>query len=78
MPNRTISLDDVSDAIRIQLANEGVNFSHWVRQQLKAHVLQEKSEVKVDKPKPQKNYLCRNCMQPGHWTADCPYLEAEQ
>ncbi len=77
MANRTISLDPVTDAIRAQLVNQGVNFSHWVRQQLRAmDVTQAKSEVKVNPPKPGKHYLCRNCMQSGHWTADCPYLEA--
>ena len=28
MPNRTISLDEVSDAIRKQLVKDGENFSH--------------------------------------------------
>lgn len=75
MPNRTISLDEVSDAIRKQLVKDGVNFSHWVRQQLRA-VDHTVSEVKV-KPKPPKNYMCKNCFG-NHWTADCPTLEASE
>lgn len=73
--NRTISLDDVSDAIRKKLVSNGVNFSHWVRQQLRSadHV---ESEVKV-KPKPPKNYMCKNCFG-NHWTADCPTLEVRE
>ena len=73
MPNRTISLDEISDAIRKQLVKDGQNFSHWVRMQLRKHQPGE-SEPQV-KPKPRTNYLCRNCRQSGHWTADCPYLE---
>ena len=77
MPNRTISLDEVSDAIRKKLVSNGVNFSHWVRLQLRS-ADQVESEVKVEKPKPGKHYVCRNCMQTGHWTADCPYLEVSE
>jgi len=77
MVNRTISLDEVSDAIRKQLTKDGVNFSHWVRMQLRKHQPGE-SEVKVEKPKPGKHYLCRNCMLSGHWTADCPHLVVEE
>ena len=75
MPNRTISLCDVSDSIRKTLANQGVNFSHWVRMQLLANAQKALDPVEYVKPKPRTNYLCRNCRQSGHWTADCPYLE---
>jgi len=74
MPNRTISLDEVSDAIRKQLVKDGINFSHWIRMQLRNHKPSEsKSEDEV-KPKPPKNYMCRNCLG-NHWTADCPTLD---
>ena len=76
MPNRTISLDSVSDAIRAQLVNDGVNFSHWVRTQLRKVSPYVESEVKV-KPSPPKNYMCRNCLG-HHWTADCPTLEVSE
>lgn len=72
MPNRTISLDEVSDAIRKQMVKDGVNFSHWVRQQLRK-VDQTESEVKV-KPKPPKNYMCKHCLG-NHWTIDCDIWE---
>jgi hypothetical protein len=68
MPNRTISLDDVSDAIRKQLVKDGHNFSHWVRMQLRKHQPAE-NEVKV-KPRVPPNYMCRNCLG-NHWTVDC-------
>lgn len=75
--NRMVSLDDVTDAIRKKMVANGTNFSHWIRQQLlKAEEVH--TDTSSAKPKPPKNYLCRNCMQPGHWTADCPYLEVEQ
>lgn len=75
MPNRTISLDEISDAIRKQLVKDGVNFSHWIRMQLRNHQPTE-SELKViDKPAPPRNYMCKNCFG-NHWTADCPSLEA--
>jgi len=76
MVNRTISLDQVSDELRKKLVASGQNFSYWVRKQLmqNAAARQTESEPKL-KPKPMKNYLCRNCMQSGHWTADCPHLE---
>ena len=48
MPNRTISLDDVSDAIRKQLVGKGINFSHWVRMKLRTvDTEQNESELKV-------------------------------
>jgi hypothetical protein len=75
MPNRTISLDEVSDAIRKQLVKDGENFSHWVRLQLRNHQ-PGKSEPKV-KPAPPRNYMCKNCFG-NHWTADCPTLEASE
>ena len=50
MPNRTISLDEVSDAIRRQLVKDGENFSHWIRMQLRKYQPGE-SEPKV-KPAP--------------------------
>ena len=75
MVNRTISLDEVSDAIRRQLVKDGLNFSHWVRMQLRKHQPPE-SEVKV-KPAPPRNYMCKNCFG-NHWTADCPTLEGQQ
>lgn len=75
MPNRTISLDEVSDAIRRQLVKDGENFSHWVRMQLRKHQPGE-SEPKV-KPAPPRNYMCKNCFG-NHWTADCPTLEAAE
>jgi len=75
MPNRTISLDEVSDAIRKQLVKDGENFSHWVRMQLRKHQPGE-SESKV-KPAPPRNYMCKNCFG-NHWTADCPTLEASE
>ena len=65
MPNRTISLDEVSDAIRKQLVKDGENFSHWVRMQLRKHQPGE-SEAKV-KPAPPRNYMCKNCFG-NHWT----------
>ena len=77
MPNRTISLDDVSDAIRKQLVGKGINFSHWVRMKLRTvDTEQNESELKV-KPKPPKNYMCKNCFG-NHWTADCPSLEGSK
>ena len=75
MPNRTISLDEVSDAIRKQLVKDGENFSHWVRMQLRKYSPGE-SEPKV-KPAPPRNYMCKNCFG-NHWTADCPTLEASE
>jgi len=75
MVNRTISLDEVSDAIRKQLVKDGVNFSHWVRMQLRNH-----HPVHVEsqpKPAPPRNYMCKNCFG-NHWTADCPTLEASE
>jgi len=75
MPNRTISLDEVSDAIRKQLIKDGENFSHWVRMQLRRYQPGEsKPEVK---PAPPRNYMCKNCFG-NHWTADCPSLEASE
>jgi len=75
MPNRTISLDEVSDAIRKQLVKDGENFSHWIRMQLRKYSPGE-SEPKV-KPAPPRNYMCKNCFG-NHWTADCPTLEASE
>ena len=79
MVNRTISLDQVSDELRKKLVKGGTNFSYWVRNQLiqNAAKRQEPSEAPL-KPKPHKNYLCRNCMMAGHWTADCPHLEGSE
>ena len=79
MPNRTISLDNVTDAMRAQLVSQGVNFSHWVRMQLRnmpVNQIQGESEIKV-KPAPPRNYMCKNCFG-NHWTADCPSLEASE
>ena len=79
MPNRTISLDNVTDAMRAQLVSQGVNFSHWVRMQLRnmpVNQIQGESEPKV-KPAPPRNYMCKNCFG-NHWTADCPTLEGQQ
>ena len=79
MPNRTISLDNVTDAMRAQLVSQGVNFSHWVRMQLRnmpVNQIQGESEPKV-KPAPPRNYMCKNCFG-NHWTADCPTLEASE
>lgn len=77
MPNRTISLDNVTDAMRAQLVSQGINFSHWVRMQLRnMPVNQVQDEVEV-KPAPPRNYMCKNCFG-NHWTADCPTLEASQ
>jgi len=79
MPNRTISLDNVTDAMRAQLVSQGVNFSHWVRMQLRnmpVNQIQGQSEPKV-KPAPPRNYMCKNCFG-NHWTADCPTLEASE
>jgi hypothetical protein len=73
-----ISLDEVTDAIRKQMVANGMNFSHWVRQQLNATLDIKKEIIEAPKPKPGKNYLCRNCMMAGHWTADCPHLEVSQ
>ena len=75
MPNRTISLDEVSDAIRKQLVKDGINFSHWIRTQLRNHRSVE-SKVKV-KPAPPRNYMCTHCLG-EHWTADCPSMEDSQ
>lgn len=75
MPNRTISLDEVSDAIRKTLVSKGVNFSHWVRMQLRNTDMKQ-VEQKIEKPKVPKNYMCRNCLG-NHWTADCPTLEED-
>jgi len=76
MPNRTISLDEVSDAIRKQLVKDGENFSHWVRMQLRKHQPGESARDQV-KPAPPRNYMCKNCFG-NHWTADCPSLEASE
>jgi hypothetical protein len=75
MPNRTISLDDVSDAIRKTLVSKGVNFSHWVRMQLRN---QDAAAIDQQAPKPRvpPNYMCRNCLG-NHWTVDCPTLGDE-
>jgi|TARA_R110001592_G_C13068115_1_gene741553 hypothetical protein len=78
MPNRTISLDDVSDSIRKSLVEQGVNFSHWVRLQLLSNAAASAIEpVEFVKPKPPRNYMCRNCLG-NHWTADCPTLEVSE
>jgi|TARA_R110000772_G_C13282200_1_gene437245 hypothetical protein len=77
MPNRTISLDDISDGVRKQLVLKGVNFSQWVRLQLMQYGERTmfgltETEVEV-KPSPPKNYMCRHCLG-SHWTADCKEL----
>jgi len=56
------------------------NFSEWLRfQLLKPMKTPGEDRLKAadayQKPKPMKNYLCRNCLLAGHWTADCPNLE---
>lgn len=73
MPNRTISLDDVSDAIRKEITSTGMPFSQFVKLALRAWKPSE-SEEKV-KPKPPKHYMCRHCLG-EHWTADCEELRA--
>ena len=77
MPNRTISLCDVSDSIRKTLTDQGVNFSHWVRMQLLANAQQALDPVEFVKPNPPRNYMCKHCLG-EHWTADCPSMEDSQ
>ena len=75
MPNRTISLDDVSDAIRKEIIKTGMPFSRFVKLSLRAWRPVE-SEPKVDvRPRPNKHYLCRYCKQSGHWSDECPHIE---
>lgn len=78
MRHKTISLCDKS----FKIAGNMPNFSEWVRIQLLRPAPPEEAELKSAssyvKPKPHMNYLCRNCMLAGHWTADCPNLEVAE
>jgi hypothetical protein len=75
MVNRTISLDNVTDAMRQQLVNNGENFSQWVRNQLRSMDINQVQKKPEARPKPNKHYLCRHCKQAGHWSDQCPYIE---
>jgi len=75
MPNRTISLDPVTDLMRAQLVENGTNFSQWVRNQLRSMDINQVQEAKPARPKPNKHYLCRYCKQSGHWSDECPHIE---
>jgi len=75
MPNRTISLDPVTDLMRAQLVENGTNFSQWVRNQLRSMDVNQIQEKKPARPKPNKHYLCRYCKQSGHWSDECPHIE---
>lgn len=83
MPNRTISLDDESDRIRLNLVAKGVNFSQWVRLMLLQKgqefewITESEVEVIEVKPAPPRNYMCKHCLG-DHWTADCPTLEVSE
>jgi hypothetical protein len=76
MRNKSVSLCDKS----YKIAQNMPNFSEWLRfQLLKPMKTPEddrlKDAIAYQKPQPMKNYLCRNCLLAGHWTADCPNLE---
>tara|TARA_R110001606_G_scaffold394116_1_gene564719 strand:+ start:242 stop:481 length:240 start_codon:yes stop_codon:yes gene_type:complete len=76
MRNKSVSLCDKS----YKIAQNMPNFSEWLRfQLLKPMKTPEEDRLKdaitYQKPQPMKNYLCRNCLLAGHWTADCPNLE---
>ncbi len=77
MPNRTISLCEVTDAIRKKLS-EKENFSNWVRKKLKEHDGEFKipagpTEYNQVGPTPY-SYMCPICKLTGHhWEKNCPF-----
>lgn len=74
MPNRTIFLDDIADAIRLDMKSKGVVFSQWVSQQLRTSADVIPADGEPVKPAPPKNHACRHCKVVGdHWSPDCPF-----
>ena len=74
MPNRTIFLDDIADAIRKDLKGKGIVFSHWVSLQLRNAADVVPADTKPVKKKVPKNHMCRHCKVIGdHWSPDCPF-----
>ena len=74
MPNRTIFLDDIADAIRRDMKSKGIVFSQWVSRQLRTSADVIPADSDPVKPAPPKNHACRYCKVVGdHWSPDCPF-----
>lgn len=74
MPNRTISLCNVSDEIRKELIKTE-NFSHWIRKKL---IEWSGQEHEVIEPTVPSYYPCQICHQVGkHWSKNCPVLDVK-
>ena len=75
MPNRTVSLCDISDKIREKLVKDRFpwSFSHWIRAKLMEEIQESAVDVEpgVTEVKVPWYYECQLCHQKGHHQSNC-------